>query len=84
MGVIFILNELDKKSITYLRVLATISILCCHLVVTFNSKLLEMSAQFFNVGVYLFLIISGYLYGKKTYLKTPLIQNGSFHVGKGF
>lgn len=82
--VIFILNELDKKSITYLRVFATILILCCHLVVTFDSRILQLSAQFFNVGVYLFLIISGYVYGKKTYLKTLLIQNGLFHVEKEF
>lgn len=82
MGVIFILNELDKKSITYLRVLATISILCCHLVVTFNSKLLEMSAQFFNVGVYLFLIISGYLYGEKDISKNTTYTKWLISRGK--
>lgn len=82
MGVIFILNELDKKSITYLRVFATILILCCHLVVTFNSKLLQMSAQFFNVGVYLFLIISGYLYGKKDISKNSTYTKWLISRGK--
>lgn len=81
-GVIFILNELDKRSITYLRVFATILILCCHLVVTFDNRLLQLSAQFFNVGVYLFLIISGYLYGKKDISKNSTYTKWLISRGK--
>lgn len=67
------MNELDKKSITYLRVLATIFIICCHLVHIFDNSIIKASAMFFNVGVYLFLIISGYLYGKKN-----ITHNGDY------
>lgn len=68
-----ILSELDKKSMTYLRVMATLFIICCHIVYIFDSKLIQLSAQLLNVGVYLFLIISGYLYGKK-----DITKNGSY------
>lgn len=57
------MTKLSKdKSISILRVLGMIMILCCHI-----SSWLGISAlsQFFNVGVQLFLLISGYLYGNK-------------------
>lgn len=57
-------------------------ILCCHLVVTFNDRLLQVSAQFFNVGVYLFLIISGYLYGKKDISKNSTYTKWLISRGK--
>ncbi|MBS7146787.1 MAG: acyltransferase [Intestinibacter bartlettii] len=57
-------------------------ILCCHLVVTFNNRLLQVSAQFFNVGVYLFLIISGYLYGKKDISKNSTYTKWIISRGK--
>lgn len=47
------------------RVFATILILFCHLVPCFDNTILKMSAQFFSVGVSVFLILSGYLYGKR-------------------
>lgn len=40
------MNLLDKKSIMNLRVFATILILCCHLVVIFNSKIIQLTGQF--------------------------------------
>ena len=59
------MENIEKKSISFLRIFATISILCCHLLPRFNSTMLQMSAQFFNVGVEIFLILSGFLYGKR-------------------
>lgn len=59
------MNDLDKKSISVIRVFATILILCCHFTQRFENSVIQMSAQFFNVGVSIFLIISGYLYGKR-------------------
>lgn len=59
------MNNLDKKSISAIRLFATILILCCHFVQTFENSIIQMSAQFFNVGVSIFIIISGYFYGKR-------------------
>lgn len=47
--------------ITWLRALSTLSILCCHLVPHSSSVLLNMSAQFWNIGVQIFFIISAIL-----------------------
>lgn len=54
----------DKK-IQLLRIVAMFMIVACHLVQEYNSNILSMTAQFFNVGVYVFLLISGFLYGSK-------------------
>lgn len=51
--------------ISYLRVFAMILILMCHIVQEHNNIYINMTAQFLNVGVSIFIIISGYLYGKK-------------------
>lgn len=48
---------------TWLRSAATISILLCHYVVQSRNGLLNVSAQFFNIGVELFIILSGFLFG---------------------
>lgn len=48
---------------TWLRSAATISILLCHFVAQSTNGLLNMSAQFFNIGVELFAILSGFLFG---------------------
>ena len=53
------------KSIQIVRVIAMIFIVLCHLFQKIPNNILIMSAQFFNVGVFIFLFISGYLYGKK-------------------
>lgn len=54
-----------NNSIQYLRVLAMMMIVACHLVVHSENLYLQMSAQFLNVGVSIFFIISGFLYGVK-------------------
>lgn len=48
---------------TWLRSAATISILLCHFVEQSRNGLLNISAQFFNIGVELFIILSGFLFG---------------------
>ena len=69
------MSVLERKSISLIRVFATILILLCHILPTFENGILQMSSQIFNVGVHIFLIISGYLYGKRkinsntTYIK---------------
>ena len=55
----------DRQSISVLRVCAMILILACHIVQEHNNVYINMTAQFLNVGVSIFIIISGYLYGKK-------------------
>jgi len=69
------MNLLEKNSVVNLRVFATMLILCCHLVVVFDNGIIQLTSQFFNVGVYLFLIISGYLYGKKEISKKYTYKN---------
>ena len=53
------------KSIQIIRIIAMFSIILCHLMQEMDNGLLIKSAQFFNVGVYIFLFISGLLYGRK-------------------
>lgn len=48
---------------TWLRVAAAISILLCHFLGQSKIGLLNMSAQFFSIGVQLFMILSGFLFG---------------------
>lgn len=48
---------------TWLRVAGMVSILLCHYVQQSHNALLNMSAQFFNIGVELFIILSGFLFG---------------------
>lgn len=47
----------------WLRVAAMFSILLCHFVQQSQNSYLNMSAQFFNIGVELFIILSGFLFG---------------------
>ena len=56
--------ELSKKestAISYMRVLAMCSIVCCH----FMQALDNHWAWVLNIGVQVFLLISGFLYGHK-------------------
>lgn len=57
-------NNMDNYdySISFLRVLAMFFIIICHLGTYFKANVI---AQFFNVGVQIFFVISGYLYGEK-------------------
>lgn len=48
---------------TYYRVLGVIFILLCHFVQQNENSYLKMSAQFFNIGVSMFFILSGFLFG---------------------
>lgn len=50
------------NSISFVRVLAMIFIVICHLGSHFGSVVIS---QFFNVGVQIFFLISGYLYGDR-------------------
>lgn len=47
------------------RIVAMFMIMICHLVQEFDNQYVQMTSQFFNVGVFVFLFISGYLYGTK-------------------
>lgn len=58
-------------SIEVFRVMAMIFIILCHLVQELNSNIIEVTASFFNVGVFMFLFISGYLYGNKEIINIP-------------
>lgn len=49
--------------ITWLRVFAVICILMCHYTQESNNPYVAMSAQFFNIGVQIFFIISGFCFG---------------------
>lgn len=48
---------------TWLRAAATVSILLCHFTAQSTNRYLNMLGQFFNIGVQLFIILSGFLYG---------------------
>lgn len=52
-------------SIQMVRILSMVSIILCHLVQELNNITIAKTAQFFNVGVYIFLFLSGWLYGQK-------------------
>lgn len=58
------------KSIQIIRIISMFLIILCHIVQESNNTILNMSAQFFNVGVFVFLFISGFLYGKKDITNT--------------
>lgn len=55
----------QDNSIILLRVFAMILILVCHIVQENSNTYVKMTAQFLNVGVSIFILISGYLYGIK-------------------
>ena len=75
----------ELKSIKLARVVATIFILICHVIkyYTFVPGSAQLG-QFFNVGVPMFLIISGYLYGIKANLRDNKVTKElrSFFVGR--
>lgn len=56
-------NNQEIEFINYLRVFAVISILLCHYMPESSNVYLQMSAQFFNIGVNIFIIISGFCLG---------------------
>lgn len=63
-----LIEEIQPKesySISVIRVLAMILILICHIVQRYPNTFINETAQIFNVGVFIFLFISGFLYGGK-------------------
>lgn len=69
-------NCLNKKEyyISFIRMIATILIVSCHILQHYNNEL----AWWFNVGVQIFLFISGYLYGVRNNVDTILFYKKSF------
>ena len=55
----------QDNSLILLRVLEMILILACHIVQEHSNEYIKMIAQFLNVGVNSFILISGYLYVTK-------------------
>ena len=56
-------NNREIEFVNYLRGFAVISILLCHYMPESSNVYLQMSAQFFNIGVNIFIIISGFCLG---------------------
>lgn len=53
-------------SIQVIRIISMLFVIIgCHLLSELNSPVLAKMGQFFNVGVFIFFFISGYLFGKK-------------------
>lgn len=79
-------NEL--YSVCYLRCFSMFLIVLCHLAQKSSNVYIQMSSQFLNVGVSIFFIISGYLFGlrkieieyKKWYLKRIIRILPSFYL----
>ena len=59
-----IINKKDV-SLQMIRILSMLSIVLCHLVQEVNDATIAKMGQFLNVGVYVFLFLSGWLYGNK-------------------
>lgn len=55
-------NRLNLEFVNWLRLYAMVSIVLCHLVQVTYSKISVLS-QFFNIGVQIFFIISGFCFG---------------------
>lgn len=63
-------NARKDISIQITRIVAMFSIIICHLLQEVGNEKIATLSQFFNVGVYIFLFLSGYLYGNKN-IKEP-------------
>lgn len=59
------MRDRERLAIIYMRSVSALMIFLCHVVVYYPDKRISFSGQFFNVGVYIFLIISGFLYSMK-------------------
>ena len=62
-------NMKQTEFVSYLRTFSVLSILLCHLVSENPSSYVQMTAQFFNIGVELFIIISGFCFGLQGEIK---------------
>lgn len=56
---------MKKVNVQIIRIISMILILVCHFLEESNYGILKNLAQFFNVGVFLFFLISGYVYSNK-------------------
>lgn len=57
------LSTVESKSLVYLRVIAMFTIIICHI---FQAYHVRIWGDIFNLGVQVFFVLSGYLYGYKT------------------
>lgn len=60
-----IINKNRDSSIQIIRIISMLFIIICHFCDCSNNKLFSPLGQFFNIGVFIFIFISGYLYGEK-------------------
>ena len=61
-------NDIYKNkdfAIQIIRVISMLFIIICHLCDYSNNPYISSLGQFFNIGVFIFLFISGFLYGSK-------------------
>ena len=55
---------------TYIRIMAMVSIILCHIASQHPSQYVQISAQFFNIGVQMFFCLSGFLFGTQGQIKS--------------
>lgn len=55
------ITKTESSILIYIRVMAMISIVACHILQAYNNHW----AYVLNIGVQVFLVLSGYLYGHK-------------------
>lgn len=61
-------------SIAITRIVGCAMIFLCHYVQITGNSIIAQSSQFFNVGVFVFFLISGYMYGQKNINQKNIIQ----------
>ena len=61
-------------SIAITRIVGCVMIFLCHYVQITGNSTIAQSSQFFNVGVFVFFLISGYLYGQKNIGRGNVLQ----------
>lgn len=66
-------NNFDY-AISLSRIVACVFIFMCHYVQETGNAVLSASAQFFNVGVFIFFMLSGYLYGSRDIKKDGVLN----------
>jgi peptidoglycan/LPS O-acetylase OafA/YrhL len=52
-------------SIKVIRIISMLMIILCHILSEFQNNFCNQLSQFFNVGVFIFIFISGFLFGEK-------------------
>ena len=69
------INKTESVAISWLRTSSVILIVLCHILQGMDNNW----AWVFNIGVQIFFILSGYLYGKKT-----IYDNGKWYIRRAF